>query len=284
MTVLEAVAPAKLTLALRVLGRRDDGFHELDGLAVTVDEPHDVLRIRSGGSGVRLRVRGRASTGVPAGDDNLVARAAHLLEPIVPGASDVEVVLDKGIPAGAGLGGGSSDAAAFLRAVTAGAGVGVGTVLDVAARLGSDVPVCLHGGSARMRGRGDVVEPVAIPALRVLIVVPPFTLSTPAVYRAWDDLGGPSSARTVPAPVAVRHVCSELVNDLEPAAEHVEPRLTRFREALEDAAGLPALLAGSGSAYAVVCAPGVGWRDVAHDVEDALGVNVHAGLTMTPSA
>jgi 4-diphosphocytidyl-2-C-methyl-D-erythritol kinase len=282
--MLEARAPAKLTLSLRVLGRRDDGFHDVDGLVVTVTEPHDVLCIRTGGRGVRLRVRGCACADVPADDDNLVARAAHLLEPIVPGAADVEVVLDKGIPAGAGLGGGSSDAAAFLRAMTAGAGIDLDAVLDVAARLGSDVPVCLHGGSARMRGRGDVVERVAIPAQRVLIVVPPFTLATPAVYRAWDELGGPSSTRTVPAPAAVRHVCTELVNDLEPAAEHVEPRLARFRDALEDAARLPALLAGRGSAYALVAGPGGGWRDVARRVEHALGVTVHTGLTMTRSA
>ncbi len=284
MNVLEAVAPAKLTLSLRVLGTRPDGFHDLDALVVTVDEPHDVLRITPGGSGVRLRVRGPASDGVPTGDDNLVARAARLLAALVPDATDVEIVLDKAIPPGAGLGGGSSDAAAFLRAMTARADVDPARVHELAAQLGSDVPVCLRGGSARMRGRGDVVEPVSLPALRVLVVVPPFGLSTPAVYRAWDELGGPSSTRAVTAPDAVRHVCKELVNDLEPAAEHVEPRLARFRTALEDAAELPALLAGSGSAYALVYGPGDGWRDVVGRVERALGVTVHAGLTMAPSA
>jgi 4-diphosphocytidyl-2-C-methyl-D-erythritol kinase len=119
-----------------------------------------------------------------------------------------------------------------------------------------------------MRGRGEVVEPLpALPALArsadgsesddgglaLVVAVPPFGLSTPAVYRAWDDLGGPSSTRAVPTPAALAGLGlpGELVNDLEPAAEHVEPRLRPFRESLEALAGGPALLAGSGSAYVV---------------------------------
>src|SRR5581483_1629190 len=89
--------------------------------------------------------------------------------------------------------------------------------------------------------------------LSLVVAVPPFGLATPAVYRAWDELGGPSSDRAVPLPsgLAGPGVPDELVNDLEPAAEHVEPRLRPFREALERLAGGPALLAGSGSAYVV---------------------------------
>jgi 4-diphosphocytidyl-2-C-methyl-D-erythritol kinase len=86
-----------------------------------------------------------------------------------------------------------------------------------------------------------------------VVAVPPFGLATPTVYRAWDELGGPSSTRPVPLPegLAGLGLPEELVNDLEPAAEHVEPRLRPFREALEAMAGAPALLAGSGSAYVV---------------------------------
>jgi 4-diphosphocytidyl-2-C-methyl-D-erythritol kinase len=119
-----------------------------------------------------------------------------------------------------------------------------------------------------MRGRGEIVEP--LPAfsgwaglsagpdsdgggLPLVVAVPPFSLATPAVYRAWDDLGGPSSTRIVPTPGALAGLGlpDSLVNDLEPAAEHIEPRLRPFREALEALAGGPALLAGSGSAYVV---------------------------------
>jgi 4-diphosphocytidyl-2C-methyl-D-erythritol kinase len=89
--------------------------------------------------------------------------------------------------------------------------------------------------------------------LSLVVVVPPFSLSTAAVYRAWDELGGPSSERAVPLPesLAGAGLPDHLVNDLEPAAEHLEPRLRPFREALEHLAGAPALLAGSGSAYVV---------------------------------
>src|SRR5581483_410216 len=100
--------------------------------------------------------------------------------------------------------------------------------------------------------------PVApeIGGLSLVVAVPPFPLSTPAVYRAWDELGGPRSERPVPLPGALSGLGlpEALVNDLEPAAEHVEPRLRPFREGLEALAGAPALLAGSGSAYVVALA------------------------------
>jgi 4-diphosphocytidyl-2-C-methyl-D-erythritol kinase len=139
----------------------------------------------------------------------------------------------------------------------------------LAARLGSDVPFCVRGGMAWMRGRGEIIEPLPVPpgpwagtpwpgepepvGLSLVVAVPPFGLASPAVYRAWDEVGGPSSIRPVPLPegLAGLGLPEELVNDLEPAAEHVEPRLRPFREALEALAGGPALLAGSGSAYVV---------------------------------
>jgi len=125
-------------------------------------------------------------------------------------------------------------------------------VLALAAEVGSDVPFCVQGGAAWMRGRGEIIEPVSVPTgLAFVVAIPPFRLSTPDVYKAWDKLGGPTSERVVPAPRRLAPVISELVNDLEPAAEALEPRLVEFRNALEGAAGAPALLAGSGSAYVV---------------------------------
>ncbi len=110
----------------------------------------------------------------------------------------------------------------------------------VAATLGADVPFCLQGGFARVGGIGERLEPGEVPARFVVIATPPFGCATAEVYRAWDALGGPRDEH----------------NDLRAAAEHVEPRLVGFRRDIEAAAGAPALLAGSGSSYAVVFAGG----------------------------
>lgn len=246
------VAPAKLTLTLRVLGTRPDGFHELEALTVSLDAPADSLAITNGDApGVRLTVGGPAGTGVPGGASNLVARAA---ERILPDGAGVDIRLDKHIPSGAGLGGGSSDAAAVLRHGITVWGVGRDAAMEAAAAIGSDIPFCVDGGPAWMRGRGERLDPVILPAVvTVVVAVPPFALATPAVYRAWDELGEPGG-RTVAPPDALAPVVDALVNDLEPAAEHVEPRLTPFRRDLEAATGRPALLAGSGSACWVPCA------------------------------
>lgn len=261
---IRVLARAKLTLTLRILGLRPDGFHDLEALTVSIEDPHDVvgLRVRAF-VGVRLSMTGRAAPGLPTGETNLAVRAAQLLlvegeDPELPGpfaASGLDLTVHKVIPAGAGLGGGSADAAATLVAGNRllGFGLGDGPLRDLAARLGSDVPFCLSGGTAWMRGRGEViVDAGPTDPFPLVVAVPPFGLATPDVYRAWDALGGPRAARSCPAPSAVAElVGGELANDLEPAAEAVEPRLRPYREALEELAGAPALLAGSGSAYAV---------------------------------
>ncbi len=245
---------AKLTLSLRVLGVRSDGYHELDALTVSVSEPHDELTVArvDGGPAVALEVSGPAATGIGDEADNLASRAAYALLARAAhrvDGSGVRLALRKQIPAGAGLGGGSADAAAVLLAVNRllGLDVAVDELAALGAEIGSDVPFCVRGGAAHMRGRGEHIEPTVVPELHVLVVVPPFALSTPAVYRAWDELGGPRSTRVVPGPAGI----GPLLNDLEPAAEHVEPRLRGFREHLEALVGAPALLAGSGSACAV---------------------------------
>jgi len=204
--------------------------------------------------GVTFTVEGETEH-VPPGMDNLAARAAEdVMLRAGRSGHGVRLVLRKRIPAGAGLGGGSADAAAALLAVRRLLDVDVddATVLALAAEVGADVSFCVRGGSAWMRGRGEIVEPVDLPAgLAFLLAMPPFRIATPDVYRAWDRLGGPTSTRGVPAPRRVASFLPELHNDLEPAAEAVEPRLVEFRTALEAATGRPAILAGSGSAYVV---------------------------------
>jgi 4-diphosphocytidyl-2-C-methyl-D-erythritol kinase len=213
-------ALAKLTLSLRVVGVRGDGLHLIQAEMVTLDLA-DTLEF---GPGEGLEVVGSAGGGtVPEGEANLVRRA------LVAVGREAHVRLEKRIPAGAGLGGGSADAAAVLRWAR---------VSDpgVACALGADVPFCVTGGRALVSGVGEVVEPLAFEHRSFVLLTPPFGVSTAAVYGAWDTLGGPSA---------------EGPNDLEAPALAVEPRLARWRDALGQLTGRPPVLAGSGSTWFV---------------------------------
>lgn len=213
-------APAKLTVSLRVTGVRDDGFHLIDAEMVTLDLADEL--VFADGDGLSIVGRG-GGLAVVADDDNLVRRALRAVD------RRAHVTLTKRIPAGGGLGGGSADAAAVLR--WAGC-----DDLAVAASLGADVPFCLRGGRARVTGIGDVLEPLPLLDRTFTLLTPPFGVSTPAVYRAWDSLGGPRA---------------DGPNDLEPAALAVEPRLAEWRDRLGDATGAMPVLAGSGSTWFV---------------------------------
>jgi 4-diphosphocytidyl-2-C-methyl-D-erythritol kinase len=255
---VRATAYPKLNLSLRVLGRRRDGYHDIESLVVSLGQPHDVIEVFAvpAPGGVQVEVSGvELGDDVPADHRNLAFIAAEkLLVRAGRSGHGVRLVLRKHIPAGGGLGGGSADAAAALLAVRELLDVDVDDagVLALAAEVGSDVPFCVRGGAAWIRGRGEIVEPASVPTgLAFVVAIPPFRLSTPDVYKAWDKLGGPRSERMVPAPRRLTALVDELVNDLEPAAETLEPRLLEFRAALEAATGAPALLAGSGSAYVV---------------------------------
>lgn len=213
------IAPAKLTVSLRITGVRPDGFHLIDAEMVSIDLC-DELRFADGDG---LEVIGATGLAVPADDDNLVRRALRLA------GRTAHVTLTKRIPAGAGLGGGSADAAAVLRW----AGFDDAAA---AASLGADVPFCVRGGRARVTGIGEVLEPLDHVERTLTLVTPPFGCSTPAVYRAWDDLGGP---------------VSDGPNDLESAALAVAPDLARWRDRLAGATGQIPVLAGSGSTWFV---------------------------------
>ena len=201
-------ACAKLTRSLRVVGVRDDGYHLIDAEMVSLDLCDD-LEITEG------------EIDLPA--DNLVSRALAAV------GRQAHVRLVKRIPMGAGLGGGSADAAAVLRWTGC-------RDLSVAASLGADVPFCVVGGRARVGGIGEVVEPLPFEPLAFTLLTPPLHVSTPAVYATWDSLGGPTS---------------DGPNDLEPAALAVEPALARWRDRLGDATGRTPVLAGSGGTWFV---------------------------------
>ena len=254
---------------------------------MSIRDPHDVVEVEAvpHPGGVTFRVEGEVGD-VPTGSENLAMRAGETVM-LRAGRSGhgVRMTLRKKIPAGAGLGGGSADAAAAMGAVRRMLELELSDaeMLEIGAELGSDVPFCLTGGAAWIRGRGELLEPVDLPAgLPYLVAIPPFRLSTPAVYAAWDELGGPRTRRRVPAFGPVAALLPELSNDLEPAAEAVEPRLVEFRETLERLVGVPALLAGSGSAYVVpVPDDKVGRIDaVAKKVRRALKVTVATSQTV----
>ena len=284
---VRATAFSKLTLSLRVLGpRRPDGFHELEALTAPIGQPHDILEAAAVPEppGVTLEIVA-GDDGVPTSRENLAVRAAESLLLRAGRAGDaVHLALRKRIPSARGLGGGSADAAAALLAVHRLLELDApeSELFELAADLGSDVPFFLAGGAAWMRGRGELLERVALrPGLPMLVVLPPFPVATPDVYRAWDELGGPHSARSVAAPGALAELTPELVNDLEPAAEHVEPRLRPLRERIEDAAGRGALLAGSGPTYVVLADGPVGLPERAEELSGALGVPVAAAATVS---
>lgn len=242
--VLEA--PAKLTLSLRVVGVRNDGFHLIDAEMVTL-ALHDIVQLSPGPTA--LSVSGPFAEGVPTTPDNLVARALQLTN------RTATVHIEKRIPNGGGLGGGSADAAAVLRW----AGF---TDLVAASRLGADIPFCMVGGRARVRGIGEIIEPLPLAQrsdepLDITLVVPPLHVSTPAVYRAWDELNNGSARST---PVAVQDSgagdsangvgdSSDGLNDLQAAALVVEPQLARWRDRIREAAGVVPTLAGSGATW-----------------------------------
>jgi 4-diphosphocytidyl-2-C-methyl-D-erythritol kinase len=284
---VRATAFAKLTLSLRLLGpRRADGFHELEAFTAPIGQPHDTLEAVAvpGPPGVTLEVVA-GDDGVPTGDENLAVRAAEgvLLRAGRVGHG-VQLALRKRIPSARGLGGGSADAAAAMLAVHRLLDVDVaeGDLFELAVELGSDVPFFLAGGAAWMRGRGEALERVLLrPGLPMLVVMPPFPLATADVYRAWDELGGPRARRSVPSPEPLAPLVPELANDLEPAAEHVEPRLRPLRERIEDAVGRDALLAGSGPTYVVLTDGPVGLPERAQELSGAVGVPVAAAATVS---
>ena len=241
---MEFHAPAKINLSLRVLGRRADGFHDLESLMcpVSVFDTLEVTRRAEGG----LEFVCDDAT-LPTGDDNLVVRAARLFCGAQGVTPDVRIALTKHIPHGAGLGGGSSDAATTLLALDRlfETRLSREALAGMAAELGSDVPFFIYESAAMIRGRGERVESVAFPhALPLLLIKPPFGVPTPWAYSRWKD------AREIPGvPYAVQAFpWGELVNDLErPVFEKYIflADVKRWLLAQPEAAG--ALMSGSGA-------------------------------------
>ena len=241
---MEFRAPAKINLSLRVLRRRDDGFHEIESLMVPLSL-HDTLAVDlQDAPGLEFVCD---DPSLPTDGANLVVRAAQLFHATCGLEPRIRIELRKQIPHGAGLGGGSSDAATTLLALDRlhRTNLPLAALHEIAAQLGSDVPFFLHRSAATVRGRGELVTPCdAPPALPLLLLKPPFGVPTPWAYQRWRDsreLPGVSSAPQ-------RFAWGALVNDLErPVFEKylLLAQLKMWLLAQPEVAG--ALLSGSGA-------------------------------------
>ncbi|WP_299362506.1 4-(cytidine 5'-diphospho)-2-C-methyl-D-erythritol kinase [uncultured Paracoccus sp.] len=235
--VRDEPAPAKINLALHVTGRRADGYHLLDSLVVFT-EMGDRVRVAPGP--LSLAVTGPFAADVPAGDDNLCLLAARAV-----GAS-VAITLEKALPVASGIGGGTADAAALLRAV--------GRRPTNPEALGADLPVCVGSVPARMRGVGDSVEPVAgLPVLHLLLVNPGVALATPLVFGALTRRDNPPLP-DLPGDLTDRSGAAALIewlrgcrNDLQPAALGLAPVIGDVLAALDGQGAVLSRMSGSGA-------------------------------------
>jgi 4-diphosphocytidyl-2-C-methyl-D-erythritol kinase len=236
--MLTEIARAKLNLALHVRARRPDGYHELETLFAFV-EVGDVLRVAPADA-PDFRVTGPFAASLSGEGDNLVTRAAARFAEVFGGGVHA-IELEKHLPVASGIGGGSADAAATLRALARLHDIALDDprLFAIADRLGSDVPACLLGKTALGKGRGEQLAPVAgMPGTPVLLVNPGVAVSTAEVFRRWDGVDhGPLG----PDPLAGR-------NDLEPPARAIAPVIGEVLEKLASQDGVTlARMSGSGA-------------------------------------
>ena len=295
---MQLKAYAKINWDLHVLGKRADGFHVLDTVMVNVSlfdtltfEPSDTIKFTC------------SDATLPVDDSNLVVKAARILARESGINAGVRIHLEKNIPAGGGMGGGSSDAACTLKGLNKLWSLNwpVEKLQPLAAEIGSDVAFFLYGGWQRCSGRGEVVEAikdaVSWPSVRVLLVLPPLHVSTPLAYKSlqagpWDGKTGLRSLTDVKRQLEcvvenahlVEGVNFGLRNDLTIAARKVEPRLEKVQRALETLYPGRWLMSGSGAVHFAI----PGSNDDGSRLKEALekdsgpGTRVLTATTFTP--
>lgn len=249
---VRARAYAKVNLDLRVLGTRPDGYHELRTVFQSI-ALHDTLLCVERPGPFTLTCR---TAGVPLDSSNLVWRAAAALWSALGRAgtpADMTITLRKEIPLGAGLGGGSADAAAALLALArAWGGAPLSLLRDVAGGIGADVAYFLSGGTALGLGRGEEIYPlVDLPTHWVVIVQPPYGVSTAEAYAWYDEdraagLREPREPQMLPVPWPTR--AAQMINDLEPPVVRRHPEIGTLKSLLREAGAVAAAMTGSGSA------------------------------------
>jgi 4-diphosphocytidyl-2-C-methyl-D-erythritol kinase len=241
-------APAKVNLCLHVTGRREDGYHLLDSLVVFAGVGDRITLLP--GKGLTLRLSGPESGSLTAEPDNLVLRAARAM-----GANGAEIRLWKALPVASGIGGGSADAAATLRAISRLSGQPLPDAGAVLA-LGADVPVCLMGRPVRMQGVGEVLTPLPVlPPLWMVLANPRVPVATPQVFSALTSrdnppLPGLPAAALRAAEGFAKWLARETRNDLAAAARRIAPVLAEVEDALAKAPGcFLARMSGSGATH-----------------------------------
>ena len=265
---MEVLAPAKINLSLRILNRRNDGFHEIETLIAPVSL-QDEIKIDKidAGKGVKFRCD---DPSVSSGEDNLVVRAANRFFVATKLTPAVSIDLKKKIPHGAGLGGGSSDAAATLLALNRlfETNLARDELTKLGSEIGSDVPCFIFESAATCRGRGELVRPVQLPEqLPILLLKPDFVVATAWAYSRWHD------SREIPG---VTHAAQEfagqtLVNDLERPVFEKFVFLAQLKMWLLKQPEVGAtLMSGSGSTVFAVMRPNVDVDLVAKRARDQL--------------
>jgi 4-diphosphocytidyl-2-C-methyl-D-erythritol kinase len=272
-------APAKINLSFRIKGRREDGFHEIETLMAPISLV-DQLTIEKGEAegGVEFSCN---DLSLPTGEENLVVKAAKLFQGATKSGNGLKIALTKRIPHGAGLGGGSSDAAAVL--------VGLNKFFEanhtqkvlaqLAAQIGSDVPFFLVGSAALCRGRGEIVEPTSLPMkLDLLLVRPAFGVPTPWAYARWKN------SRDLPnVDYSLQRFSNlDFVNDLERPVFEKYVLLAHLKHWLRQQPEVGvALLSGSGSTVFAVLRNGADGQKLAERVREEIDSEAWTCVCMT---
>ena len=248
--LLRVFCPAKINLTLKVVDKREDGYHDLETIMQSINI-QDVLNLTLLPRGLEVKSN---HPQVPLGADNLVYKAASLLRERYAPTAGASVYIEKNIPLAAGLAGGSADAAGVIRGLNHlwNLGLSRDEMAVAASEIGSDVVFCLQGGTALARGRGELVSP--LPGLKdrwMVVVKPPFEISTASVYRAYrlDKPGeGPLTQEMIEAIGSsdLVKIAENLFNDLEKVTIAWYPEIEGIKQEMRASGALGALMSGSG--------------------------------------
>ena len=267
---LRVDAPAKLNLFLEVIARRLDGFHEIETLMTPITLFDSLLLRATSTPGIRLRcawapglaltdAASYAASTLPPVEENLVYKALTRLAETAAVRHGADVDLLKRIPAAAGLGGASSDAAAALLAANTAWNLNLPLeqLQEIGGTLGSDIPFFFYGATAICRGRGEQVESLpTFPRLSLVVVKPPVGLSTPKIYHGCQVTERPVGVQSLQASAAKGDVCrlaGDMKNDLEAAARAQTPWIQKLRTVFDELNFVGHQMSGSGSSYFGIC-------------------------------
>lgn len=270
------LSPAKVNLRLDVLGKREDGYHEIESIMTRVSIYDEVLLTVEDGDGVEVVSEGPA----PSGEGNIAYKAARFMLDVVQKPLKVTIKIIKNIPVGAGLGGGSSNAATVLMGLNEVLGIGLSKdeLMKIGVRLGADVPFFIFERPALAKGIGERLSEVSIPDLWFVLVNPNIHVSTADVYRGLNLKIGLTKAgfdnNMSNFKIGVKEVAGKLHNDLEDVALRMHPEIGVVKDAVRSLGAVGVLMSGSGAtvfgifdsrksaedAYLSLTARETGWR------------------------